>query len=503
MDIDNVEPVFAKREFLAVLIAGFGNELLPLTSDHGDEPFPKALLPVANKPLLEYVLSWIEKSGINDVLLICPAIHRAALYHHLHSDVTSSSLRVDIESYEETQESPAGTCELLRHFAKRITEDFVLVPCDFLAPPALPLSDLLDTFRVESTSNDTLLTSCWYPAYVPDKSTLSDEWGPLPNPPPIIWDSKSGSLLHVDTSDDIDKNNEEIELSVGMVSRFSRTKLSSAYQDSHVYVCQKRVLTILQQRKQFDSFRQEFLPWLCRNQYRSVKLKTDKGEREATTATVVSQNLALGHSTTVAGGNSLTVPIELARDEDREIEKAGADSESGTIYKVSMLIHPGKPTLRINTLYNYLEINRHFLSQASWVMPSAPNDRSLIDQKAQISTDTIVGESTQISERTTIKRSVIGKHCKIGKFVKISGCIVLDHCIVEEGAKLEGCILGKNTKVGAKAELARCISCPGFEVNGGDVLKGEKLNTSDWTADPKVGSGDNSEESTEDDDSES
>jgi hypothetical protein len=26
MDIDNVEPVFAKREFLAVLIAGFGNE---------------------------------------------------------------------------------------------------------------------------------------------------------------------------------------------------------------------------------------------------------------------------------------------------------------------------------------------------------------------------------------------------------------------------------------------------------------------------------------------
>ena len=26
MDIDNVEPVFAKREFLAVVIAGFGNE---------------------------------------------------------------------------------------------------------------------------------------------------------------------------------------------------------------------------------------------------------------------------------------------------------------------------------------------------------------------------------------------------------------------------------------------------------------------------------------------
>ena len=126
-----------------------------------------------------------------------------------------------------------------------------------------------------------------------------------------------------------------------------------------------------------------------------------------------------------------------------------------------------------------------FLSQASWVLPSDPNNRSLIEHKVQISTDTIIGESTQISEKTTIKRSVIGKHCKIGKTVKISGCILLDHCVIEDGfvyyninypslvltsflsAKLEGCILGRNTKVGAKAELTRCISCGGFEVNAG------------------------------------
>lgn len=38
--------------------------LLPLTGDHGDEPCPKALLPIANRPMIEYVLSWIEQSGI-------------------------------------------------------------------------------------------------------------------------------------------------------------------------------------------------------------------------------------------------------------------------------------------------------------------------------------------------------------------------------------------------------------------------------------------------------
>ena len=42
--------------------------LVPLTSDYGDEPCPKSLLPVANKPLLEYVLVWLEQSGIKGKL---------------------------------------------------------------------------------------------------------------------------------------------------------------------------------------------------------------------------------------------------------------------------------------------------------------------------------------------------------------------------------------------------------------------------------------------------
>ncbi|EAU91280.1 hypothetical protein CC1G_11538 [Coprinopsis cinerea okayama7 len=492
MDIHNVDSKFQKREFLAVLIAGFGNELLPLTSDHGDEPYPKALLPVANKPLLEYILSWLEQAGIKDVLLICPAIHRPALYHHIHSDVSSPSLRIDLQTYEETQESPAGTCELLRHFSNRITEDFVLVPCDFLAPPSLPLSQLLNTFRVESTSDNNLLTTCWYPVHVPDKTVLSDEWGPAPSPPAIVVDPATGSLLHIDTPDDRDRNNEDFQFSMGMISRFSRTKLTASFQDSHVYICQNKILSMLHQKKEFDSFREEFLPWLCRNQYRSLKLQPEGKTNDVSSSTLLSQSLALGHSTSShlkQEDPSSAIPASPIKDDDKDGEtSSNSDTSSESNYKVSIVIHSqdADQALRINTLYNFLEINRQLLSKASYALPTDPKDRSLIDQKAQISTDTIIGDSTQISERTTIKKSVIGKHCIIGKFVKISGCVLLDHCIVEDGAKLDGCILGKNTKVGAKAELSRCISCGGFEVNPGDVLKGEKLDINDWIGDSKL-----------------
>lgn len=83
MDFDESSNKLVTQEFLAVVLAGFGNEyvahidpyfpvlmvffsirLTPLTSNHGDEPCPKALLPIANKPMLDYPLAWLESSGI-------------------------------------------------------------------------------------------------------------------------------------------------------------------------------------------------------------------------------------------------------------------------------------------------------------------------------------------------------------------------------------------------------------------------------------------------------
>jgi len=142
------------------------------------------------------------------------------------------------------------------------------------------------------------------------------------------------------------------------------------------------------------------------------------------------------------------------------------------------------------------------LSSANYTLPTDPKNRALIDQKAQISSDTIIGDSTKVSEKSTIKKSIIGRHCIIGKMVKIVGCILLDHCIIEDGAKIDGCVLGKNTKIGLKAELIRCVTQAGYEVSAGglfysnlslvdlifilfpffaDTIKNEKLETTDWT----------------------
>lgn len=154
-------------------------------------------------------------------MLICPAIHRPAIYHHIHSDasVLPSPLRIDLQTYDESPDTSVGTCTLLRHFSSRIPEDFVLVPCDFIPPLTLPLSILLNKFRADAISDGSIATTCWIASHTPEKGAFPDEWGPLPRPMPIIWDQQTGTLLHVDTPDDQDRNAEELELRMALLNR--------------------------------------------------------------------------------------------------------------------------------------------------------------------------------------------------------------------------------------------------------------------------------------------
>ncbi|OBZ68149.1 putative translation initiation factor eIF-2B subunit gamma [Grifola frondosa] len=494
MDFDESTTKLFTREFLAVVLAGFGNELLPLTSNHGDEPCPKALLPIANKPMLDHPLAWIEQSGVIDVLLICPAPHRSAMSNYIHSDISSSfpSLRIDLQSYDESQDLNVGTCTILRHFSQRIQQDFILVPCDFVPPPSLPLSHVLNKFRTETTYDGSIATTCFYEVRSAEKGSTTDEWGLTPSSVPVVWDEQTGTLLYIDTPDDIDNNGEDINLRASLLSQYPRAKLSATLRDSHVYVCRRSVLDALGQKLYFDSLREEFIPWLCKPQYQ--RTRRDKyGSVLSPASNAFSQGLALKHSTLHTNLQKHHLRNNTLRPfpEDEHLRSVVPSpiegEEEDTLLpslRVGLVVHKADSgfAARANNLHSYLELNRFFLAQASYSLPTDPESRSLIDQKARISSDSIIGHSTRVEERSNIKKSVIGKHCIIGKMVKIVGCVILDHCVIADGAKLDGCILGKNSKVGEKAELSRCVTRAGFEVGAGETYRNEKLDISDWTA---------------------
>ncbi|KAF9792874.1 UDP-3-O-glucosamine N-acyltransferase [Thelephora terrestris] len=473
MDFEASQPI-VKSEFIAVVLAGFGRELQPLTSNHGDEPCPKALLPIGNKPMIDHVLAWLEPSGITDVLLVCPTPHRRSIADHVGSDASASfpSLRIDLQTYGDPQDSSFGTGSILRTFAHRIDRDFVVLPCDFIPPPSLQLTTVLNKFRMESASDGSILTSTWYEAPPQADKPSGDEWGPHASPTSIVWDERSESLLQIEVPDSIARKTDDIEIEMSLLSMYPRLKLTNKLQDSNVFVCHRSVLELLRKKRRLESLGKGFLPWLCKINHRRSKKQAYKTLLQPYRKMPTLAN-ALKNSTLNEPGT-----VTYKEEDDGRIT-----TNHGPSTRVGLIVHKAGDGIaaRASNLYNYLDINRRFLEQASQNQTGPPAKVPLVDAKAQISVDSSIGQSTRVEERAVIKKSVVGRHCVIGKMAKIVGCVILDHCVVEDGAKLEGCILGGSTKVGAKAELLKCVTQAGFEVDAGGHYRNAKLEISDWT----------------------
>ena len=194
--------------------------------------------------MISYTLAWLEESGINgttevlfppvfiysdfqtilDVLIICPNFHKRSISHYIQSYPTSedhSSMRIEFQTHDQPFELSSGTCALLRQYSHKIDGDFILLSCDFIAPPTLKLSSLLNKFRIESTTDGSILTGLWYEHKSPEKekSVVDDAWPSPVEPTPLVYDAKTGTLLHIDMPDDFDKNGEEMELRMALLWR--------------------------------------------------------------------------------------------------------------------------------------------------------------------------------------------------------------------------------------------------------------------------------------------
>jgi translation initiation factor eIF-2B subunit gamma len=156
---------------------------------------------------------------VPDVLLICPTSHRPAISHYIHSADSSttsfSSLRIEIHTHDQSQDIAVGTSAILRHFAHRIQQDFIILPCDFIPPESLSLTKILNTFRTDSVSDGAIATTCWFES----AAEKTDEWDVQTTPVSIVWDEASCTLLHIDNSDEQEKNGNEYEFRLSLLAR--------------------------------------------------------------------------------------------------------------------------------------------------------------------------------------------------------------------------------------------------------------------------------------------
>ncbi|KAJ2081607.1 Translation initiation factor eIF-2B subunit gamma [Coemansia sp. RSA 988] len=403
-------------EFKAVVLA-IPEDGMELLAER--EGMSHALLPIANRPMLWYVLQWLEQGGILDIRIITTRESETdiASYIEVYKGVSNISVKglSDI----------SGTADALRQVAPLIKSNVVVVPCDLIVD--VPASHLFDLIRTRRPAVATMLCE-----------TMKSEGGggsakAKQLPLCVGIDQPTSRLVLLQ---ELDKKSEDLPLSMPLIRKFPSMALSDKMQDTHLYVFQRWVLDYIAVHPEIVSLQEDLLPLFVRAQSLPQLLES-KG--------------ILKHVTT---------SFEKRADEYdtmTQIGKSGHDgrgelNESDPL-SVFAYIRRGGIAGRANRVARYCDLN----SVITRISTGDRTDASAkLAQQTQVGADSMVGAFSQLGERCSVKRSVVGAHCIIGKDVKIVNSVIMDHVTIGDGVKLESCVICKLANIGSNAQLRSC-----------------------------------------------
>lgn len=104
-----------------ILAAGEGKRVRPLTRNR-----PKAMIPVANRPIIEYVIDALLKNGIRDIIVVVG---------YRKEQVTRFLNGLDVPIEVVVQNKQLGTAHALQCAESRINGDFLVLPGDNYIDP--------------------------------------------------------------------------------------------------------------------------------------------------------------------------------------------------------------------------------------------------------------------------------------------------------------------------------------------------------------------------------
>lgn len=99
-----------------ILAGGLGTRLLPYT-----KTLPKPMLPLGKKPILEYVINWIKKSGIRDIVLCVSYKHKKVQSYFQDGKKFGVNIEYAISK------KPLATAGQLKTAEKFVSDTFVCV----------------------------------------------------------------------------------------------------------------------------------------------------------------------------------------------------------------------------------------------------------------------------------------------------------------------------------------------------------------------------------------
>ncbi|CUS20363.1 LAQU0S01e04940g1_1 [Lachancea quebecensis] len=456
-------------DFQAFIFCGKGYNLAPFTQTKGDTGVSKALLPVANRHMIEYVLDWCEQANFKEINVVADGdeidvIHEAlANYMKIREcqyDILaktmaphhSQHLRKPIPIHFIASKGETTGAILQRELLSKITGDFVLLPCDFITD--IPPQIFIDQYRNKDPDNLAMSVSYRNTFENIDKKQLDFSYTVYSENEDSV---KQPVLLDVYSKRDVEKS-KYLQIRTHLLWRYPNASVSKKLLNSSIYFCSYELVDLLTEENKL-----------------SFTSETESEEFEDDTVTSESHRQVIKPTPFRKRNKLVKDPINCCKPLTKVFRDLGRRSwqHSAPRETTGVFILPSLGCfIRSNVLSAYMEANRYMLRMKASMLTA--QGVPAIGSSA-VGADSIIGAECSISEKTSVKLSVLGKNCKIGKRCRIVGCVILDGVEIDDECILENAVIGNFTKIGKKCKLTNSYVEGSYIVNPRTVLKGETL----------------------------
>ena len=403
----------------AVVIAdSFNFRFLPITLEQ-----PRALLPLVNRPLIDYTVEFLAVAGVEEIFVYC-CTHAEAIRAHLEASqwmkpTSSVKLRIIIS------EACPSVGDALRDIDRRslIRTDFVLVSGDLVAN--MQLREVIQRHRELKKKDKMLVMTCVYKKAKPKHRTRSVEDDIL-----ICTSTSNGQLLHCEKP----KKQSRMNIPLSLLEDHKEIEVHYDVLDCHISICSPTVPQLFADNFDYQT-RHHFIRGILAEDILSNHIYTH----------VISDQYA-------ARVGNLNTYDAISKD------------------VIHRWVYPLVPD-NTDEACSYGRRNIYLNTNVSLAFG------------CELHEDVVIGRNSSIGVSTHITQSSIGHNCRIGDNVVIEGAYIWDNCVIDKGSKVYRSILCDSVYVKSKVVIEPgCILSYGVIV-GPDftVRRGSRLTTSRHT----------------------
>jgi len=320
----------------ALILCGPGSSFPTFTANPDENP--KALLPIANRPMVWYPLDFCYRAGITseshsqshmavsslhqgashsvscqepfsnaaaDITLICPPSAAEAITTALNTNPFLTSLpypKADLLSPKDLDQN-TGTAQILRlpEIQALVTSDFLVLPCDLVCE--LGADKLLQAWMVKSANLADLLShselpraqpsgglGVWYQTKTatPVKGEETDFTATVPLPPSSVLPPK-GSLfpniselvysMPTDSRKDLVEEQSGFPTRASLIRNHPRARMLATHRDAHLYIFPRWVMDFIRENDALETIGEDVVGWWAKAGWQkglAAKLGLDK-----------------------------------------------------------------------------------------------------------------------------------------------------------------------------------------------------------------------------------